>query len=201
MNFLVWINWCIFAPKITMNIIKLHPVVVVIAMLIAYGCTQSKPAENKTIPSVVVGLEIGNRAPDLAGPSPDGKTINLSSLRGKLVLIDFWASWCMPCRMENPNLVQTYNVYKDKKFKGGDGFAIYSVSLDLSKDAWISAIKNDGLAWDTHISDLQGWKSLPASTYQIMSIPSNLLIDGNGIILAKNLRAEALSHAIDALVE
>jgi thiol-disulfide isomerase/thioredoxin len=149
--------------------------------------------------TVQVGLEPGNRAPELAFLSPEGKTIALSEYRGKLVLIDFWASWCMPCRIENPNLVQVYHQYKDKKFKGGDGFAIYSVSLDLKKDVWTEAIQSDGLVWEAHVSDLLGWKSVPASIYQIMSIPANILIDGNGIIITKDLRAESLKRAMQDL--
>jgi thiol-disulfide isomerase/thioredoxin len=163
--------------------------------------TTGKIGENNFADTAKVGLEIGNRAPELAYSSPDGKVIALSEYRGKMVLIDFWAAWCMPCRIENPNLVHLYNSYKDKKFRGGDGFTIYSVSLDLNKDAWTEAIKSDGLIWESHVSDLLGWKSVPASQYQIVSIPSNFLIDGNGIIIAKNLRAEALGNMIKSLLE
>lgn len=180
-----------------------------IAWLLLLGCSGNKSGEKSTVEpkdgevsdTVKVGLEIGNRAPELAFSSPDGKIIALSEFRGKLVLIDFWAAWCMPCRIENPNLVYVYKNYKDKKFKKGDGFTVYSVSLDLKKDAWTEAIKSDGLIWEAHVSDLLGWKSVPAAQYQVISIPSNFLIDGDGIIIAKNLRAEALATMIKSLLE
>ena len=158
--------------------------------------------QKKTIkidPPVVVN--IGNMAPDLAFNNPDGKEIRLSSLRGKVVIIDFWASWCRPCRMENPNVVNAYKKYSEKKFKGAKGFTIYNVSLDMKKDAWVNAIEKDGLSWEYHVSDLGGWGSQAAAIYGVQSIPANYLIDANGIILAKNLRGPALDAELDKLLK
>lgn len=148
-----------------------------------------------------IGLDIGNKAPDISEKGIDGEIIKLSSLQGKLVLIDFWASWCGPCRRENPYVVNTYNTYKDKNFKNGDGFTIFSVSLDNSKDAWTRAIQADNLSWDYHVSDLGGWNSKAAAVYGVRSIPTNFLIDGDGIIVGRGLRGPALENAIKQLLK
>ena len=133
-------------------------------------------------------------APELALPNTDGEVIALSSLRGKVVLIDFWASWCGPCRMENPNVVRTYNKYKDK------GFTIYSVSLDQDKNAWIKAIEADNLSWPNHVSDLKGWQSAAAAKYNVNSIPATFLIDGEGRIIDQNLRGPALEQKLQQIL-
>lgn len=130
-------------------------------------------------------LAIGAVAPDFTQNNTDGKPVKLSDFRGKYVLIDFWASWCGPCRGENPNVVKAYNAYKDKNF------TILGVSLDNSKDAWLKAIQDDGLVWN-HVSDTRGWQNAVAALYNIRSIPQNLLLDPEGKIVAKNLRGEDL---------
>jgi len=143
-----------------------------------------------------VGLEIGNKAPEIVMNSPSGEVIKLSSLQGQLVLIDFWASWCGPCRRENPNVVNTYRNYKDAKFKNGKGFTVYSVSLDKSMDAWKAAIAADNLTWSSHVSDLKGWENGAAFTYKVNSIPASYLVDAKGVIVGKNLRGKALEDKI-----
>jgi peroxiredoxin len=139
-------------------------------------------------------LDNGSRAPELALPDADGKIITLASLRGKYVLVDFWASWCGPCRGENPNVVQAYQEFKDKNF------TILGVSLDNNKDAWQKAIKEDHLTWP-QVCDLKGWASAGAVIYSIQSIPSNYLIDPNGKIVTSNLRGEALEKVLANLLK
>jgi peroxiredoxin len=137
---------------------------------------------------------IGTMLPDFTQPDTTGAPVSLSSLRGKFVLVDFWASWCRPCRQENPNVVDNYNKFKDKNF------TVLGVSLDKAKPSWVDAIKMDGLAWN-HVSDLQGWSNAVAQQLGIFSIPQNFLIDPNGKIVAKNLRGPALEKKLNALLK
>lgn len=146
-----------------------------------------------------IGVNTGQFAPEIQLPNPDGDKISLSSLRGKVVLIDFWAAWCSPCRRENPHLVKAYENYKDKDFTIGNGFDIYAVSLDKSRDKWENAIKEDKLPW-TQVSDLKYWHSPYVNLYKIKGIPFNFLIDEDGRIIAKNLRGEKLKNTLEKYV-
>lgn len=130
-------------------------------------------------------LSVGQKAPDFESINPQGKSIKLSDFKGQYTLIDFWASWCGPCRVENPNIVEQYHLYKDK------GFTVLGVSLDDSRSAWLKGIKDDKLEW-THVSELLRWNSEIAQLYKVNSIPASFLIGPDGIILAKNLRGKAL---------
>jgi thiol-disulfide isomerase/thioredoxin len=162
-----------------------------LAIAFSMGLSAQKP---------VIGLNLGNKAPEISMKDPDGKVITLSSLKGKLVLIDFWASWCGPCRRENPAVVAAYQMYSQKKFKDGNGFTIYSVSLDADPAAWKRAIEKDQLSWKAHVSDLQGWNNAAAAQYNVTSIPANFLINGKGIIIRKNLKGDELLKALENLV-
>jgi peroxiredoxin len=139
---------------------------------------------------------VGSTAPDFTQNDVNGNAVSLSSLKGKYVLLDFWASWCGPCRAENPNVVETYNTYKDK------GFTVLGVSLDnaSTKDAWLAAIKKDGLTW-TEVSDLAGWQNEAARLYDVKAIPQNFLIGPDGAIIARNLRGDDLKQKLASILQ
>lgn len=132
-------------------------------------------------------IQVGQKAPELTFNDPSGKPLTLSQIsKGRIVLLDFWASWCGPCRRSNPALVRLYNTYKDKSFKGAkNGFTIVSVSLDKAKESWVQAIQADNLSWPYHMSDLGAWQSKAAEIYGIQYIPQTFLIGADGKILKK----------------
>lgn len=139
-------------------------------------------------------LKLGQPAPDFTLPDPDGKMISLSSMKGKYVLVDFWAAWCGPCRQENPNVVAAYKQYSNKNF------TILGVSLDKAKEPWLKAIKDDQLTW-THVSDLKYWESIVVPMYNIQGIPFNVLLDPQGNIVATNLRGSALQAKLSEFIK
>lgn len=156
---------------------------------------------SKAMEAAATRTAVGSIAPDIALPSPNGDVMKLSDLRGQVVLIDFWASWCRPCRAENPNVVRVYNMYKDK------GFTVFSVSLDGMpnqadpKKLWMEAIAQDGLAWKGHVSDLKGWDSEVVSLYGFNGIPHSVLIDKDGTVLAKDLRGVGLENKLKEIFQ
>jgi len=198
---------------LTINYISAHPHSYVSAQMLYdnYSYTVdpsiSQPLYNSldeqmkaTVPAILykrkldteLKTNVGMKALDIKLPDQDGKDVSLSSTRGHVTLLDFWASWCGPCRRENPNVVKAYTHYHDK------GFDIYSVSLDQNKKAWLDAIRKDSLTW-THVSDLKGWKSSAALLYGVQGIPANVLIDRDGTILAKNLREDELEKKLEEI--
>ncbi|MEI7588420.1 MAG: TlpA disulfide reductase family protein [Chitinophagia bacterium] len=147
----------------------------------------------KSLQTAEVG-KVGSVMPDFKQNDVNGKSVSLTSFKGKFVLIDFWASWCGPCRAENPNVVKTFNKFKDKNF------TILSVSLDQDKAKWLEAIKKDGLTW-THVSDLKYWNNEVAVQFGVQSIPASYLIDPNGVVIGRDLRGDDLTKALEAVIK
>jgi len=148
-----------------------------------------------TISAQSTGLEPGNKSPEIKLPTIKGDTVALSSLKGKLVLIDFWGTWCAPCVAEQAELARLYNKYKHSIFTNGKGFEIYGVSLDAKKTNWENFITTNKINW-VQVSDLKFWRSPVAKTYNIEALPFNILMDGNGIIVAMNLHGADLERSI-----
>jgi peroxiredoxin len=143
------------------------------------------------------GIEIGEMAPEIELPNVDGEDIKLSQLKGKVVLINFGAAWCAPCRKKIPYLLEIFNNYKDSDFDNGEkGFVVFSVSLDKNEIAWKNSIEKDGTEGFINVGDMKAWKSTAAVTYNIKSIPSSVLIDGEGKIIAINLRTKDLNKKL-----
>ncbi len=146
-----------------------------------------------------IGLRVGNQAPNFELPMIDETILSLDSLRGKIVFIDFWASWCRGCRNKE-STIAIYNQYKDKQFHTAEGFVVLSVSFDKDKAAWLNAIEKDGLIWDTHVNDFKGFSSEVAKLYRLRGLPQNVLLDGKGIVVARNIGTLRLHEELQIML-
>ena len=185
------------AYAVSRNLLIEPKVEVLETVYAAFDSTIKQSRYGKTINETVLAIKktaVGQPAPEFTMNNRDGKPVSLSNTRGKIMLLDFWASWCGPCRRENPNVVKAYEKFHAK------GFNILGVSLDKDRDKWLEAIQKDKLVWN-HVSDLKGWSNEAAKAYGIRAIPANLLLDKDGKILAKNLRGEELMKKLAEVVK
>jgi thiol-disulfide isomerase/thioredoxin len=177
---------------------------IILATIFLLSCSvkvvYSQQMEDQTTEhdEIKTGIHLGQRAPDIKLESPSGEIISLSSLRGKMVLIDFWAAWCGPCRRQHPHLRKVYHHYKDKEFVNGSGFTIYGISFDRNREDWMEAIEHDTLVWESQVIDVKGIRSSgTANRWLVHSIPANTLIDGDGIVVAVGQRGPYLEDKLN----